>query len=906
MYPIALRTARNAVVHPYGGASNRPGTMFVAPVKTHTDAAPRLIPFEFKTSDKYMLEVGDQYMRFIRNDAHVTDLTEAITGATAANPVVLTITGTTLANGDEVAIDGVVGMTELNGRRFIVANKATNTIELTDQVTGANVDGTSFTAYTSGGTSSRVYEISTPYLSADLSQLKYVQSADVMTLTHPTYETRDLSRLANDSWTLSVISFAPGQDHPTGLGITVNTTGSETQRYQVTAIADETFEESLPALSSTSQAITGATAANPVVLAVTSHPYANGDEIEVNGIVGMTELNGRRFTVANQATNTVELSGEDGTGHTAYTSGGTANATFARVTNGNSTQDNTIAWTAVAGAYRYAVYRESNGIFGFVGETADVSFEDDNIAPDLDVSPPRARNPFLLADSYPGASTYFEQRQVYGGSTEAPDTSYYSQTGNRKNMSTSEPIQADDAITATLNATQVNEIRHFHPGNDLLVFTSGSEWRVNSGSDSAFESSTIKQKPQSTWGSSHLRPIAVGNSVIFVEENEASVRVLGFSFQEDGYVGSDLSLLAPHLLETVGKTVADWSWAHSVEGRVHMVRSDGEMLTLTYDREQDVTAWTHWDTKGKFKTTGSLRHGASEIEDQVYFVVQRKINGNSVKYIEKLHSRIFQDVRDAFFVDCGLSLDSPVTITDVTSADPVVVTAASHGFENDDEVDIYDIEWTETLDTIGNPVAVDQLNTRRYTVANKTTNTFELNDSDGNAIDGSAFVAYVEGGTARKVVTTISGADHLEGETVVALSDGNVVTGLTVANGNVVLPRGASRVHLGLQYVSDLETLDIENPSGGTIQGKPVNVPRATVRFEKSRGLLIGPNKTSLVEMPQREFEAMSDPTELLTGDKEITIDADWNSKGRIFMRQINPLPMTVLAVIPDIDVGED
>ena len=262
------------------------------------------------------------------------------------------------------------------------------------------------------------------------------------------------------------------------------------------------------------------------------------------------------------------------------------------------------------------------------------------------------------------------------------------------------------------------------------------------------------------------------------------------------------------------------------------------------------------------------------------------------------------DDSDCFFVDSGLSLDTPVAVTGVTLADPLVVTAAAHGFNDGDEVDFSDIIWEPTYDEFDNEIQPDQLNGNRYFVANKTTNTFELEDEDGNAIDGSAFDAYVEGGYARKAVQSVGGLWHLEGQDVAVLADGNVVNGLSVTNGTVTLPRKASRVHVGLKYTSDVETLNIESPNG-TVQGKLKRVVGVTVRFFKSRGLWHGPTFFNMTEMKQREFEDMGDPTELLTGDKELTTPSEWNKNGRICFRQRDPLPMTILAVVPEVHMGE-
>ncbi|KKL14812.1 hypothetical protein LCGC14_2511920, partial [marine sediment metagenome] len=310
-------------------------------------------------------------------------------------------------------------------------------------------------------------------------------------------------------------------------------------------------------------------------------------------------------------------------------------------------------------------------------------------AVDLSISPPRARNPFLLAGTFPGASSYYQQRQVYGGSNNDPDTSFYSQTGNRLNMSVSTPLQPDDAMTVTLTARQVNEIRHFVPLENLLIFTSGSEWRVGSGENSGFSIETLSQEPQSELGSSHHRPIIAGETILFVEDGSARVIGLNFSLEPNKYVGTDMNQLADHLLAEEGPAsfvVSDWAYASVPESRLYVVRSDGQLLTMTLDKAQLVVAWTHWDTDGSFESVTSLKRSLSGVEDGIYLTVQRTIDGNTVRYVERLSTRKFSDVRDAFFVDCGLTLDSSVTITGATAANPVVVTAASHGLSNGDDV----------------------------------------------------------------------------------------------------------------------------------------------------------------------------------------------------------------------------
>ena len=204
-YREGLSEMTNMVVMPHGGVTRRPGTEFLGEVKD-SSVKTRLIPFQFKTSDTYILEFGDQVMRVYRNGLQVLDGSpKTITGITQANPGVLTSASHGLSDGDEVYISGVGGMTELNGRNYIVANATTNTFTLTD-LFGNDIDTTSFTAFTSGGTAEAIYEQATPYAAADIFALNYAQSADTMYIVHPSYDIRTLTRTGSANWTFATAS----------------------------------------------------------------------------------------------------------------------------------------------------------------------------------------------------------------------------------------------------------------------------------------------------------------------------------------------------------------------------------------------------------------------------------------------------------------------------------------------------------------------------------------------------------------------------------------------------------------------------------------------------------------------------------------------------------------------------
>tara|TARA_R110000822_G_scaffold274036_3_gene396387 strand:+ start:1117 stop:3906 length:2790 start_codon:yes stop_codon:yes gene_type:complete len=901
-YKSAVYKAENFFVQVQGGLTNRPGLEYVAPAKTPSTAV-RLIPFEFNTSQTYILEFGNLYMRVYKDGGQVlTGSAKTITGITKASPAVVTSNAHGLANGDDVYVTGVVGMTELNGRFLRVASTATNTFALTDYA-GTNINSSGYTTYGSAGSAQKVFELATPYTAADIFALQYVQSADVLTITHPNYAPQDIARTDHDVWTLTEIDFKPEQSFPTALAVTVNSGGSTTYRYVVTATNIDSGEESLRGTAPVvGTAISAVTKADPgVVTTSATHGLLNGDDIYISGVAGMTELNGQVFKVAGKSGSAFQLTDSTGanvdtTDYTTYSSGGSVFPMFIKITNGHANPDNTIAWTAAANAESYTVYREKNGLFGFIGRTELTDFTDVNIGPEVDDTPPRTRNPFVGVGNFPSTVGYHEQRKLFGNSDSYTQRVWMTQTAHFTNLAVSSPTRDDDAITVTLASRQVNEIRHFVSLSDLVILTSGGEWLVQ-GVDGVITPSGIQIKPQSYYGSTDLPPIVAGDIVLYMQPGQA-VRDLGYKFESDSYTGNDLSILSRHLFDN--NTIVDWTYAQAPHSVIWCVRDDGVLLGMTYSREQNVFGWHRHTTKGDFKSTAAIREGD---DDFTYYVVDRLIGGSTVKYVERMRSRDISDVQDSYFVDSGLTLDVPITVTGFTRANPIVITAPSHGFVDGDVVDVSGIKVADNTSNRG--WAYDtEVEGSGYTVAGKTTNTFQL-QNNAVGVNSSAFKVYHSGGTVRKAITTLSGLWHLEGESVVALANGYVVRDLTVSSGSVTLPSAASRVHVGLSYTSEMQSLRIDNGNiGDTIQGRDKKISRLSMRFETTLGGWYGPDSDHMREIKYGLSAQYGQPPVWVTGDKGVTMSPSWNKDGYVIVQQRDPLPMNLLALIPDVLVG--
>jgi hypothetical protein len=186
-----------------GPARYRSGTTFVMNTRRNNKAV--LLPFNFNDSQVYLLEFTDGYIRFFTDNGILISSTKTIDAVTQANPGVITSAAHGFSDGDEILISGVVGMTELNNRSFIVTNSSVNNFQIYDN-DGLGIDTTAYTAYVSGGTMEKVLEITSPYVEADLYALKFAQNADVMYIVHRSYEPRKLTRVAATNWTLSTFT----------------------------------------------------------------------------------------------------------------------------------------------------------------------------------------------------------------------------------------------------------------------------------------------------------------------------------------------------------------------------------------------------------------------------------------------------------------------------------------------------------------------------------------------------------------------------------------------------------------------------------------------------------------------------------------------------------------------------
>ena len=655
----------------------------------------------------------------------------------------------------------------------------------------------------------RIYRTGSPFNGAELSEVDYEQSANVMYLAHLNHAPVKLTRAGHSDWSFADVSFGPTLAAPTGLSASATTPNTDAANsgngyfpqsasYVVTAVDDVSGQES-------------------------------------------------RASASVSATNDLSL----------------------------KRNYNSLSWSAVTGATRYRIYKADNTQeYGYIGNTVAVTFRDDNIGPDYADGPPVGENPFLnveavvtaaiaattmtvsavasgalaagqivsganvtagttivaqltgtagstgtysvsptqtaasatvtaqRAGDYPSTVTFFEQRLLWGRTSNHPNAIWGSRSGMFENMDVSRPIKASDALSFALVAGRVNAVNQLVSINNLLALTSDNIFKIEGGQNGYISATDFVVRRQNGRGASRLSPLVV-DSVCFYQTGIGNgVRTLGYQFQTDSIDSNDVTIFSPQLFR--GFNIVSWAYAQEPRSLIWAVRSDGKLLCFTWEQEQQVWGWTICETDGLVESICVISEGS---EDRLYLTVRR---GGKL-LIERMAAARWATVADACFLDSAVTyqFDTPATV----------------------------------LRNLG----------------------------------------------------------HLEGRTVSALADGNVVSGLVVSGGMVTLPNAASKVTCGLPYSATVETLPlaIQGPQGWTV-AKPQTQAKAVLRLIDSRGVKAGPDIANLEPLRARMGEAPGEPNAVKTGLFETWLRPKINDGARVVVRSDDPLPMTLTGVYLD------
>lgn len=715
-------TLNNFIVHPHGGASRRSGTIFVAEVKDSSKET-RLIPFEFSVTQTYILEFGDQYFRVIKDGGQVIASTKTATAITKANPAVVTSAGHGFSDGDTVIFANVLGMTQLNGNRYSVVGATTDTFQLTgvdstsfpdllsvltvtsasgtftvgETITGGTSSATAKivldpesgsltitdvagvfadTETITGGTSSetatvsgtvtqtaiikKIAEFVTPYLEAELDQIKFTQSADVMYLCHPLHPVQKITRTGHETWTIEQVDFRRGPMMDANKNDDTVVASGRTGTINLTATAADTF------------------ASSDIGRLVRVHDgfvriseFTSGTV--VSGIVQENE-DRRSELMPQYSANTISFYEGDPSGsgleHNDRIVDTDANFVVEGFASGMK--------VTIAGASTAA---------NNVTDALIVSVTQDTIlfAPSVDLAN-GAKGPaitltgtleadkrfslgaFSATTGYPSAISFFEERLVLAGTVEQPQTLYFSKSGDFEDFK--DGILPSSALSYTIGSNQVNVIRYLSAGRALLVGTTGGEFSVSATDDAPISPTNTVIKRQSNYGSANIQPVAVGNVTLFVQRAKRKLRELVFDFNTDSYSAPDMTILAEHITESGIRSI---TYQQEPDNIVWCVLNNGKLCGMTYRREEEVVAWHSHDIAGEFTGVHYINSDVSQTydygvvesvavlpseldEDDLYIIVKRTIGGQVKRFIERFNFFDFgSNILDAYYVDSGLT-----------------------------------------------------------------------------------------------------------------------------------------------------------------------------------------------------------------------------------------------------------
>ena len=322
---------------------------------------------------------------------------------------------------------------------------------------------------------------------------------------------------------------------------------------------------------------------------------------------------------------------------------------------------NTVTWSAVTGAQVYRVYKKFNGIYGFIGTTEALSFDDENITPDTADNPQVDRDPFAASNDKPSVAAFVEQRLTFAATNNNPQAVEMSASTTPLNFNRALTPGASDALSFRMRAQQLNAVYHILEADRPVILTAGAEWYIETQENAPMSPGNFALRPKTRFGSSKVpMPVVVGENVLHVSRDGNTVREFSLADFRDT-ASADLTVLARHLFE--GKTITSMAYAQSPDSVVWVTFFDGSCMSLTYLAEHEVWGWTRHEFGGtdtKVRQVAVVKEGAFDVP---YFVVTRTMDYGEVTLVERLDTRQFNDVTGCHFSDCGLKYSGSSTST---------------------------------------------------------------------------------------------------------------------------------------------------------------------------------------------------------------------------------------------------
>lgn len=577
------------------------------------------------------------------------------------------LTNLTLHDGDPVTFSSTASTLPtglVSGTVYFVLDAASTTITRTFKVSatpfGPALALSNSNASTNYALVNAVYECPHAFANADLMDLTYDQSNDIVSLAHQNYSPNELRRSDATQWTLNTVVIKPVLQPPVfgdgnitvfnGEGLKILTLTTVNAELTVTTVSAHQYVSGVtevyisgcePGLVS-GQYIVRTAAASVFTLQdpesgvlITGAPQTSVNL--PNGRVRQAKLSGERdnFYVVTSVTadNNESIASSVG---------------FALCNLDVNGSKNTLSWAAVVGAERYRVYRKLAGLFGYIGQCSEPKFIDDNIDPDLGISPP------ILDSSLtkPSAVGHHDQRRVWAGTPEETQSCWFTKTGTESDLSFSLPVLESDRIKLAVASRSRSTIRHIISLESMLLLTDAAEYRVTPTGNGIISPLSVSVRAQSYVGSNFAHPVLINSNLIFASERGGHLFEIAFRSDAQSFYPGNLSLRAAHLFEN--RRLVDMAWTRAPQPVIWTVSNNGQLFGLTYVPEEQVGAWHQHSTAGTFESVAVITEGD---EDRIYVVVKR----DGVLRVERFASQVFTSRQNSFQVDAGVTFTGPAT-----------------------------------------------------------------------------------------------------------------------------------------------------------------------------------------------------------------------------------------------------
>jgi hypothetical protein len=644
-FKSGVETMENFIPYPHGGCYFRPGFHHVAEVKNSAKTH-RLIPFQFSREQAYVLELGDNTVRFYKDRAIVV----GFDGDDIGNHDFETAGGggaDVFGSWTESASDGAIadGTTEAyrgDSCAKLTAGVSVDT-HLWQQITHGLSAGDSYSLkfWTKGDGSAassrfRLWDVENAgWINAltDTGVTANYWTQATYTDTIPSGCTNIQIFLYCADTNTEVVYFDQIQflDNETPVEYVSPYGEADLEELQWTQSADTLYlvhpdykPRKLLRYSHEDWSLEEITFTGENVITV---PEFDADAVWVKG-TGWTITSGVGRAAAGSASHITETD--------VLTVGKDYIVTF--------TISNYSAGTATpyCGSTGVGTARSSNGTFT---ETITCSGTDDfsiykNAAGAFDIDDVEvSTDPFDSVDNYPRTVTFHEERLFFAGTDTYPQKIWGSVSGDYENFTTG--TLDDDAVLYTIASDQVNVIEWLVPSSALIAGTAGGEFRMKGGTDDIITPSSVNAKSISTVGvKANQKAIRIGHLILFVQTAGRKLMEMKFSFQEDSFVAADLILISEHITNDV--TIEEMVYQQEPDSIIWCRLSDGTIASMTYERTQEVVAWARHEVAGTDVDVQSLcvipqPDGGA---DDLWIIVEHTIDGNTVKYVEYLDNSV--------------------------------------------------------------------------------------------------------------------------------------------------------------------------------------------------------------------------------------------------------------------------